>query len=432
MMTQQRRWSVAILGMLMLELPLAPIFAADDDASVIISNADSGSQSPDVAIGPEGSINVVWIGANLAPPNAAQIAARGHSHDSSTDVFFARSVDGGETFDAPRRLNVADGDVWGFAISKPRVAVGPDGIVHVLFPGNVRKPGASESETAAMYVRSSPGALSFEPPRRINIDALSDDLPKDDGGSFGTIIVDRNNTVHAAWVDTRMMAANEYARLFLATSVDGGKSFSRDREILASEVCPCCQLTSVVDANGRLLLGARLVDGQYRDNALVVLDDHGRGPVSKRFISGARWELNGCPRKPTSLAARGKSIVATYYSGAEQPDGVYVVHSSDAGVNWSSPQPMHPGALISDAPVAVFSGPRLYAVWHARTADGAGEFRLFASHSDDNGKTFATPVALPLPAGSAKLPAVAARPDGRLQIVWQHDRTIRSLVWPLE
>lgn len=403
----------------------APMAWAAPD--VVVSPPGMSAQAPDVAVGPDGSVDVVWLGANTAPPNAQQIAHAGHSHDSSTDVFFARSTDGGATFSAPRRLNARDGDVWGFSISKPRIAVGPDGVIHVLYPGNAKNAVTGEGETVALYLRADREATAFEAPRRLNVDALTDAVVKDDGGGFATLAVAPDGTVYAAWIDTRLMAGEGLARAAVAVSRDGGRSFAPDRVFLPEMVCPCCQLTSTVDRRDRLVLGMRIDDGPYRDSEVVVLRDHG-GPLAwRRRVSGARWAIEGCPRKPTAVAVRGGDWVAAFYTDGEQPDGVYITHSGDAGKTWSKPRALHPGATLSDAPALAFAGKRLYAVWQARI--GTGDLRLFASRSEDGGRSFSEPVELSTAPGAMRLPAVAAHADGSLQVVWQQDRAIRTLRW---
>lgn len=397
------------------------------EQSVAVSEFGSSSQSPDVAIGPDGSVNIVWLGENTAAPNAAQIAARGHSHDSSTNLYFARSTDGGVTFSAPLRVNRADGDVWGFAISKPRIAAGPDGRIHILFPGNFKNPATGNNETIALYTRSDPTVAAFETPRRLNVDSLGDSIAKDDGGSFATLAVDAANIVYAAWVDTRTMAEGDMGRLAIAVSRNGGKDFEPDKIILPDIVCPCCQLTSTIGDDRRLLMGIRLVESGYRDSEVIALNPKDQSVDWRRRVVNARWEINGCPRKPTAIAVHGRNIFAAYYSGAEKPDGVYVTQSTNGGKTWTSPAALHPEATRSDAPTLAFSGDRLHAIWQARGAEGG--FRLFTSHVVRGEKTFSSPLALPIPAGIARLPAVGVHADGSLQIVWQHDNTIRSLRW---
>ena len=392
-----------------------------------VSPPTMAAQSPDLAVGPDGSVNLVWLGENTAPPNAAQIAARGHSHDSSTNLYFARSTDGGRSFSSPQQLNPGNGDVWGFSISKPRIAVSDGGVIHIVYPGNARNATTGENETVALYVRGKIGRWAFETPRRLNIDGLSDALIKDDGGSFATIATGPQQQVYAAWIDTRTMTGSETARAALTVSSDDGETFTPDFEILPSMVCPCCQLSSVVDSRGRLVLGARLVDGKFRDNEIVTFSDQGRHLDSRHRVAGARWELEGCPRKPTAIAVRDNQWATAFYAGAERPDGVYTSWSQDGGNTWSTPRALHPEAKRSDAPALVFAGHRLFVVWQARL--DTEDFRLFASVSEDGGRTFSEPSMLPIPAGVARLPAIAAHTDGSIQIAWQQDRSIMTLRW---
>jgi len=422
------RISVVLFGLCGASVSITAELTTAHDQSVLVSLPDSSSQSPDVAIAPDGSINVVWLSDNTAAPKAAQIAARGHSHDSKTNLYFARSVDGGKTYSMPLRINRTDGDVWGFAISKPRIAVGPDGRIHILFPGNIYNPATGNTETLALYTRSDPTALKFEEPRRLNVDSLTDNIAKNDGGAFATVAVDVSNTVYAAWVDTRTMSDGDAGRLAIAVSRDGGVVFTPDTIVLPDIVCPCCQLTSAIDAERRLLLGLRLIEHGYRDSEIVALNLKDQRVEWRRRVTDTRWEINGCPRKPTAVAVRGKNLFAAYYSGAETPDGAYVTHSTDSGVTWSIPTALHASATRSDAPALAFAGDIVHAVWQARAGDGG--FRLFTSRATSSSTQFSSPEALPIPAGgSARLPAITAHQDGSLQIVWQHDSSIRSLRW---
>ena len=99
--------------------------------------------SPEMAVTGDGAISIVWLertpeGEAIAAAGAA--SQEGHTHLAQADVWFARSTDGGATFAAPVRVNRDVGSVWGFAVSKPRVRVSPDGAIHVFYPGNSMAP----------------------------------------------------------------------------------------------------------------------------------------------------------------------------------------------------------------------------------------------------------------------------------------------------
>jgi len=397
---------------------------AERAAPVRISGATSAAQAADLAIDSTGTVHVVWLGENTAPPNADQIAKRGHSHDSNTDLYYARSIDGGRTFESPRVLNADRGDVWGFAISKPRIAIGLNDSVHVLYPGNAFNEKTGQSETTAMYRRSADGGESFAPPRRLNVDAIDDDLDKDDGGSFAALATDRHGAVYAMWVDTREMDDGDYGRVFLAASNDDGVTFWRDREVFAAEICPCCQLQLLVDDRGRLLVGLRDVEGPYRDNAISISTDSGKSFSARTRISRARWELNGCPRKPTALAHRGNHWAAAYYSAAENPSGAFVVTSVDDAATWTVPTPLHPTAMLSDAPMLTFAGDSLLAVWQARVDTTKRETQIYVAESMDAGVSFGTPRPISDGSGQARLPSIASFKDEAVYVVWQQDGSI--------
>src|SRR5215475_12790489 len=70
-------------------------------AVVEVSPANRISASPDIAIGPDGGINVIWVDkgeardGQAAPPRPTGPQAGGHSHKTYNNLYFARSVDAG-------------------------------------------------------------------------------------------------------------------------------------------------------------------------------------------------------------------------------------------------------------------------------------------------------------------------------------------------
>lgn len=412
-------------------LPAGDLWA-QTAAPVQISGAIAAAQAADLAIDSAGTVHVVWLGENTAAPNALQIAKRGHSHDSNTNLYYARSLDGGASFETPRRLNAEDGDVWGFAISKPRIAIGRNDSIHVLYPGNAFNEKTGQSETTALYQRSADGGRSFTAPRRLNVDALDDALDKNDGGSFAALATDRSGAVYAMWVDTREMGDDDHGRVFLSASRDDGLTFARDHQVFAAEICPCCQLQLIVDPQDRLIVGLRDVEGPYRDNAIAISTDGGASFGRRTRVSGARWELNGCPRKPTALARQDvhgrEHWAAAYYSAVETPAGAYVVTSAD-GASWSPPHALHGDALLSDAPMLTYVGEKLLAVWQARVDAERRETQIFFAEAVTTNAVgdkleFSAPRVISSGTGQARLPSIAAFTDGAVYVVWQQDGAI--------
>ena len=432
------------LSSLLLVLPLATLPATPGQAAqehaahhgaepVTVSSPQHKAQSPEIALGPDGSVHMVWIDENTAAA-AADHAKYGHSHVAATNLLYARSADGGRTFSEPVRLNRQPGDVWGFSVSKPRVVAGANGTIHVFYPGNDVNPLNGKPEAVALYTRSTDGGRSFAAPQRLNEMATTDASDFVHGGLthahvFGTLTVDGRGSVYALWIDTRDMAKEgDSGKVFMAVSRDDGATFERDREILPADVCPCCQLTAFVDGRGLLYVGSRQVDGGYRDSVVMVSADGGRSFGPRQRVTGSRWAVDGCPLKPTSVVAADGALVSAFYSAGEQQPGAYVTRSTDGGRSWSQPLLAHPGAVTSDAPVLALAGDTLHLFWHAKLADGVRH--VYTRASSDLGASFGPIVELPAPAGvPAQLPAVAGRPDGSVQVAWQQGTEVRTARW---
>lgn len=429
-----------------MSLPRLQVFAAQlvllgaaamtlADTSVRVSPNEHKAQGPEIAIGTDGAINMIWIDED---PHAGHrdTGGHGHSHMSTTNLFFARSVDGGKTFAEPVRVNAKEGDVWGFFVSKPRIAIGANGTIHVFWPGNDVSPVNGKPVAVAMYTRSTDQGKSFEAPKRLNTMATTDASHVVHGGLshghvFGTMAVDARQSVYTFWIDTRDMAKEgDSGKVFMAVSRDDGKNFATDTELFPADVCPCCQITAFIDKANNLYVGSRQVDGKFRDSTIAISRDGGRSFAPRQRIVGEqRWDIAGCPLKPTSVAADGRNIYAAFYNGGADPQGVYFVRSRDGGKSYSKPMLLHPGAVVSDAPAVALSGRTLHIFWHAKVR---GERRLFARSSNDGGSQFTEPTEIPSAQGNAQLPAVAVRADGAVQLAWQQGSEVHSMRWPNE
>lgn len=390
-----------------------------------LSEAGRRALSPEIAVGPDGAINVIWLDKGLAADRPAPKRHRPgeHSHRSMTDLYFSRSEDGGRSWSAPRRVNRQPGEVWGFAVSKPRIAVGPSGTIHVFYPANDRSPATGLDVVSARYTRSTDRGRSFSQPLTINRPADFDKTGLLGEGlsatfSFGTMDVGPDGTVYTAWQDIGGMRDNaDGAAAAMAISRDDGRSFEAPRTVIESgRVCPCCQLTLAFGAD-EVLLGYRRIYPDGRDSTLAISRDGGRRFSLERRLPMGHWQIDGCPLKPTEAASDGPRVYAAAYTGGEDPPGVYFTWSADGGETFAPAVPVHPGAAYSDAPqLAVVGEGRVRIVWQAKQG---GPRRLYFAGSNDGGRTLSAPQELPAPPGSAAYPAVAAGPGGLVYVAWQ-------------
>jgi len=382
--------------------------------------------SPEIAAGPDGSLHVIWLDKGLVadrPPPKPRKPGE-HSHRSDTDLYYTRSGDGGQSWTAPKRVNNAPGSVWGFQVSKPRIAVGESGTIHIFYPGNERSADTGQDTVTARYTRSTDGGESFAEPLTLHDPASFDQTSLLGEGlaatfSFGTMGQGPDGTVYAAWQDIRRMGDSaDGADAYLAVSRDDGQTFSKETRALGdNDVCPCCQLTMAF-GDDSLFMGYRRIYPDGRDSAVGLSADGGQNFSSVARLPFGGWQIDGCPLKPTALAVDGERVYAAAYTGGEEPAGVYLAHSEDGGKSFRDPVAVHSDAPYSDAPVLnVTPAGRLQVVWQAKTG---GDRRLFIAESGDGGLSLTPPRELPAPAGNASYPVSAGTRDGSLFIAWQH------------
>ncbi|HJP38374.1 MAG: sialidase family protein [Gammaproteobacteria bacterium] len=390
-----------------------------------ISDAGRRAVSPEIAVGVDGAINVIWLDkgmtADRPPPKPHKHGE--HSHRSWTDLYFTRSEDGGKTWRTPVMINEQPGEIWGFSVSKPRIEVGPGGTLHVFYPANDRSAAIGMDIVSARYRRSTDQGKSFSAPITINSpsgkdrsDVLGEGLAM--ANSFGTMGVAPDGTIITAWQNVLdMQNSGDGADGIVAVSTDDGVSFSAERIVLpGNDVCPCCQLTLAFN-DDTIYMGFRKIFDKWRDSVIARSTDGGNSFSVGGRLDLAPWELQGCPLKPTELGSDGERLYASTYTGGEDPAGLYFTVSGDGGKTFAGKQQVHPAAAYADAPALTVDPQGIVRlVWHAKLG---GPHRLFTALSVDQGASLSTPVEIATPEGKSTYPATAVATDGTVYVAWQ-------------
>ena len=131
-----------------------------------------------------------------------------------------------------------------------------------------------------------------------------------DGG--GSVAADGKGNVHVVWhAAPKTSPKGENVRgVFVATSADGGKSFTKEKLIsIKKGTCGCCGLKSFVDAQGKLLTLFRGAQKSVnRDMKLLV--GHEPGKASENVVG--LWRIGQCVMSSAAFAQTPNGVLGAW------------------------------------------------------------------------------------------------------------------------
>ena len=185
-------WEAAVSG----HNPFDVFFTRSADGGVTfsspmdISNLPSGSDYEQVAVAPDGTIDIVW---NSNCQNTGFFTCPA---GPSNAVYFAQSKDNGTTFSSP--VNLSNGA--GAGISNVKMAIEPTGKIDVLWPGGV------SGTTYGFLTSSTDGGTTFSAPQQV-ITGFANQLAVDPKGNVS-------------------VSADDPINVYVAQSAGSGAAFS--------------------------------------------------------------------------------------------------------------------------------------------------------------------------------------------------------------
>jgi hypothetical protein len=328
--------------------PIAAAVTSPTEA-MRLSAADTDAAEPAIAADKAGNTFVVFVE---------------YRPDKSSDIFI-------RTFDAQLkplvnkvRVNPEPGEAKSWYGDTPSVTVGPEG---QIFVGWNRKAKTGRGNDL-MVSASRDGGLSFEPPVKVN-----DDVEPASHGMH-SLAIGKDGRLLVAWLDERNITtvghvsggshemAEPNSEVYIASSTDGGKSFSANQKV-ASEVCPCCRTAIAIAPDGDVYLSWRQVlKGELRHMAVASSTDAGATFSEPSIVSDDQWELYACPVSGAALLAEAnkKLKVMWYTAGRAGQAGVYSAESTDGGKTFSN-RTLVSGDGISGTPW-IGDGAQIFAV----------------------------------------------------------------------
>jgi hypothetical protein len=331
-------------------------FAADASRAtfqpVQLSAPEVDAAEPVTATAPGGGFYVAWVN---------------HVGHHQADVMLGRFDNEGAPSGAAVRVNPQAGNATAWRGDPPSVAV-TDRAVYVLWTARIEVDGKKGTD---LYLSTSEDqGKTFATTVKVNDDKLP--------GAHGmhSLAVARDGRIYVAWLDERNIQVPKPSKhagghhmesnreLFVASSVDGGKTFSPNRRI-AADACPCCKTALAVSPDGTIYASWRQVlPGNFRHIAVAKSSDGAANFSAPVIVSDDKWMLQGCPVSGPSLSTdpNGALKVVWYAAGEAGAPGLYFAETRDRGRTFS------PRALLMQEPVkgtpALVAGPnRTVAVW---------------------------------------------------------------------
>jgi hypothetical protein len=177
--------------------------------------------------------------------------------------YYVQSRDLGKTFTRPVQLNQRADTVTTGMERGPKLALGKDGVLHVVWLGYYKKGGG------VWYTRSTDGGKTFEAERN-----LTEVKPAWDNA---TVTSDDDGNVFVFWTgywpelieDPKSPVASP---ILMARSTDNGKTFAESELVkhdYPGRACGCCRLEARVGPDNNLYVGFRGGFQNIRDPYLL-------------------------------------------------------------------------------------------------------------------------------------------------------------------
>jgi hypothetical protein len=326
--------------------------------------------------------------------------------DGVTDVYLATSLDDGQSFGSPVRVNGATEHANLSPEQPPRVAVipraGSQPAVVVVWTSK------GETGTRLFSARSEDGGKTFKPASVVQ--------GADAAGNRGweSVATEGDGSVVALWLDHRDLAPKtgtapmnhaehqhvtsgenkadgvaraQFSQLFFADLArpDSARSIARG-------VCYCCKTAMATDAAGTIYAAWRQVyTGNVRDIAFAKSSDGGRTFSTPLRVSDDNWVLDGCPENGPAIAVDAARRIHVVWptlmpgitSSSAPTLGLFYARSDD-GRRFTARQQIPTQGVPRHVQVAVTPAGQILAAWDEQSP-GSRTIAIARGTIDRNG-----------------------------------------------
>ncbi len=331
-------------------------------------------------------------------------------------IYLATSIDEGASFQTKSVVNRMPELIYDDGENRPKIALGRHNEIFVSWTHKT----AGRYSGQVRFARSLDGGETFDITMSVSsggavVNSRFDSMMLDRQGRIFLVWIDKRDKI-AANESGRSYAGTS---LYYAVSHDSGESFQPGRK-LVDHSCECCRIALATDSSGRTVaLWRHVFPINMRDHAISYLTQ-GSPPIPglPTRASDDNWQIDGCPHHGPDLSidqkdqahmawfTQGKKNRGLMYGRFDFEKGqtmllksiddspvasrpqvlvfnnkVYLMwkrfngesmdlltsHSDDEGRSWSSPDPIATTANGSDHPDWVSSNQQLFAAWHTQS-----------------------------------------------------------------
>ena len=364
--------------------------------AVSLSSAEASGAAPALAVSAAGRMTAAWTGAPGGGSDGRLIVR--------PDVL--RS-DVAQLQDPMGALTI-------YGETPPKLAYAPDGTLYAAYLLTKAEPGHQWPTNALRFASSSDGGRHWSSPVTVQADTTH-------GGSTDdhALLVAPDGTIYLSW----LAIVRDTSHTFVASSRDGGRTWSPPVAVEPGPSCPCCRTALAAGPDGRVYAAWRRIFAhgdvtEVRDVVVASSADHGLTWSPPAKVHDDAWQVNYCPDAgPTIKVASDGTLHVAWWTGLPGAAGVRYTRSEDGGRSFAPPVELGVAAAsrAAHAQLALAGARRVIVAWD----DGTREVPpIVVKVSDDGGRTFGAGDTLSAAGRSAGYPVVAVARD-TLVVAWQ-------------
>lgn len=287
-------WSCRVAVLLACLLPLAA--PAHDHAMEMHGTPNAAALGADAAFDAHGRLWVVTV--------------------RDDHVLLRHSDDLGKTFSAPVPVNATAEAISATGENRPVIALGAEGQIYVAWDHPLPQRWTSE----VRFARSVDGGQTFSDPVTVShwptgVGRAFASMAVAGNGDVVVAWIDNGDPDAMQAADK----AGHHATIAYSWSSDGGATFVPDRE-LTRHSCECCRIALARATDGGVATLFRAVFGKdTRDHAFGVLPTDGK-PAHWQRATFSGWQIPACPEQGPGLAIAADGVRhAVWYEASHGP-----------------------------------------------------------------------------------------------------------------